>query len=194
MKESHRKDLAGHPDPESCDDDRKGVGEALTGAHADQPLSCEIKHSGVPTPLVDAEGNAGQGGRGEFCPAPAQSKTLRMREHSLHGNRETPRTPTGTRPAGRSEKAIGRTSDMHVRGESDGSIVPENLSNKGEGRWLVRHAWQRVGVVQRLVRTLLRQRRRRRPAGARKRRSLRVARRFLVVSGNRRMPLGCPPG
>ena len=138
MKESHRKDLAGHPDPESCDDDRKGVGEALTGAHADQPLSCEIKHSGVPTPLVDAEGNAGQGGRGEFCPAPAQSKTLRMREHSLHGNRETPRTPTGTRPAGRSEKAIGRTSDMHVRGESDGSIVPENLSNKGEGRWLDR--------------------------------------------------------
>jgi hypothetical protein len=46
--------------------------------------------------------------------------------------------PTGKRPAGRSEKASGRTSDMHVRGESDGSIVPENLSNKGEGRWLDR--------------------------------------------------------
>ena len=95
MKESYRKDLAGHPDPESCGGGREAGAEALTGAHAGQPLSCEIKHFGVPTPLVDAEGNAGQGGRGEFCPAPAQSKTLRMREHSLHGNRETPRTPAG---------------------------------------------------------------------------------------------------
>jgi len=108
------------------------------GIHAGQPLSYEIKPFGVPTPLVDAEGNIGQGGRGESCPDPAQSKTLRMRGTSLHGNRETPRTPAGKRPAGRSEKAIGRTSDMHVRGESDGFIVPENLSNKGEGRWLDR--------------------------------------------------------
>jgi hypothetical protein len=42
MKESHRKGLANHPDPESCGGSRKTVIEALTGAHAGQPLSCEI--------------------------------------------------------------------------------------------------------------------------------------------------------
>ena len=136
MKESYREDLTSHPDSESCDDGREAGAEALTGAHAGQPLSCEINPFGVPTPLVDAEGNIGQDDKGEPCPDPAQSKTLCMRGNSLHGNRETPQTPIGDRPAGRSEKAIGRTSDMHVRGESDGSIVPENLSNKGEGRWL----------------------------------------------------------
>ena len=138
MKESYRKDLAGHPDPESCGGGREAGAEALTGAHAGQPLSCEIKHFGVPTPLVDAEGNIEQDARGESCSDPAQSKTLRMRENSLHGNRETPRMPTGKRPAGRSEKGYAQASDVHVRGESDGSIVPENLSNKGEGRWLDR--------------------------------------------------------
>lgn len=138
MRESYREDLASRPGPESCGGGREADAEALTGVHAGQPLSCEINPSGVPTPLLDAEGNIGQGGKGKSCPDPAQSKTLRMRGNSLHGNRETPRTPIGKRPAGRSEKAIGRTSDMHVRGESDGSIVPENLSNKGGGRWLDR--------------------------------------------------------
>ena len=117
MQEPHREDSASHPDPESCTCAGNGMGEALTGAHAGQPLSCEIKLSGVPTPLVDAEGNIGQGGRSESCPDPAQSKTLRMRGNSLHGNRETPRMPTGKRPVDRSEKASGRTSDMHARGE-----------------------------------------------------------------------------
>lgn len=57
MKESYGKDLASHPDPESCVGDRKGAGEALTGAHVGQPSSCEIRSSGVPTRLSDAEGN-----------------------------------------------------------------------------------------------------------------------------------------
>ena len=48
MKESHRKDLASHPDPESCGGSRKATVEALTGAHAGQPTSCEITFSGVP--------------------------------------------------------------------------------------------------------------------------------------------------
>jgi hypothetical protein len=33
--------------PESCGGGRKAVGEALTGAHAGQPSSCEITLSGV---------------------------------------------------------------------------------------------------------------------------------------------------
>ena len=42
MKESYGKDPASHPDPESCVGGREDAGEALTGAHAGQPLSCEI--------------------------------------------------------------------------------------------------------------------------------------------------------
>jgi len=123
MKESYRKDLASQPDPESCGGGREADAEALTGAHAGQPLSCEIKPFGVPTPSLEAEGNIEQGDTGESCPDPAQSKTLGMRGNSLHGNRETPRTPVAEVAAGRSEKASGRTSDLHVGGESDGSIV-----------------------------------------------------------------------
>ena len=50
MKESYRKDPASHPGPESCGGGREADAEALTGVHAGQPLSCEIKPSGVPTP------------------------------------------------------------------------------------------------------------------------------------------------
>ena len=57
MKESHGEGPASHPDPESCVDGRKAGGEALTGAHAGQPSSCEIRSSGVPTRLPNAEGN-----------------------------------------------------------------------------------------------------------------------------------------
>ena len=42
MQEPYRKNLASYPDPESCDSGRKATGEALTGAHAGQPLSCVI--------------------------------------------------------------------------------------------------------------------------------------------------------
>jgi hypothetical protein len=49
MQASHSKDQANHPDPESCVGGRKAFGEALTGAHAGQPLNCEIKPSGAPT-------------------------------------------------------------------------------------------------------------------------------------------------
>lgn len=42
MKESYRKGIANHPDPESCIGCRKVAGEALTGAQAGRVLSCEI--------------------------------------------------------------------------------------------------------------------------------------------------------
>ena len=91
MKEPHRKDLASHPDPESCARAGNDTGEALTGAHAGQVSSCEISLSGVPTPLSEAEGNTEQGVMASLARDPAQSKTLSMRGNSLHGNREIPR-------------------------------------------------------------------------------------------------------
>ena len=91
MKESYGKGPASHPAPESCVDGRKAGGEALTGAHAGQPLSCEIRSFGVPTPLSEVEGNTVASASGEQATDPAQSKTLSMRGNSLHGNREIPR-------------------------------------------------------------------------------------------------------
>ena len=132
MKESYGKDPTSHPDPESCVDDRKGAGEALTGAHVGQPSSCEIRSSGVPTLLSEAEGHAEVGAIGKPSSDPAQSETLGMRGNSSHGKREIPQVPTGLVPRGRSGKAIGRTLAMHAWGKSDDCVVPGKPLNKGE--------------------------------------------------------------
>jgi RNA-directed DNA polymerase len=131
MQESHGKGPASHPDPESCVDGRKAGGEALTGAHAGQPSSCEIMRSGAPTLLSEAEGHTTTGDSGEPQVGPAQSKTLSMRGNSSHGNREVPLPPTSAGAVGRPEKASSRTSGMHGSGKSDGCVVPEKPSNKG---------------------------------------------------------------
>src|SRR5512135_1337362 len=102
MQESYRKDPASHPDPESCVGGRKAGGEALTGAHAGQPSSCEIRSSGMPTLLSEAEGHTASDADGESLVDPAQSKTLRMRGNSLHGNREIPTSSAADGSADRS--------------------------------------------------------------------------------------------
>ncbi len=51
----------------------------------------------------------------------------------MHENRQTPRTPASKVSAGRSEKGDARASDMHVRGESDGCVVPMKSPNSDEG-------------------------------------------------------------
>jgi RNA-directed DNA polymerase len=129
MKESYGKDLASHPAPESCVGDRKGAGEALTGAHVGQPSSCEIRSSGVPTRLSDAEGHTEGGDIGEPSSDPAQSETLRTRGNSSHGKREIPWVPTGD-AVGRPEKVDDRTSGAHVHGKSDGRVIPKKPPNR----------------------------------------------------------------
>ena len=59
MKEPYGEDLASRPDPESCVRIGNGAGEALTGAHVGPVSSCEIRSSGVPTRLSQAEGHTG---------------------------------------------------------------------------------------------------------------------------------------
>src|SRR6516164_8097239 len=131
MKESYGKDPASHPDPESCVGDRKGAGEALTGAHAGQPSSCEIRCSGVPMRLSDAEGHTEGGVIGKPPSDPAQSETLCTRGNSSHGKREIPQVPTEFDSMGRPGKAS-RTSGVHAWGKSDDRVVPEKPPNKGE--------------------------------------------------------------
>ena len=73
MKESHRKDPASHPDPESCVGGREDAGEALTGEHAGQPLSSEITLTGVPTPYGEGEGNMADGANASRPPTPGDT-------------------------------------------------------------------------------------------------------------------------
>src|SRR5260370_12084355 len=86
MKESHRKGVASHPDPESCVGSCKAVGEALTGAHAGWVLSCEIIATGVPTSFRMAEGNI------DGCAIPSTRTT--PRSLSPQACTETPRART----------------------------------------------------------------------------------------------------
>ena len=131
MQESHGKGPASHPDPESCVGGREAGSEALTGAHAGQPWSCEIIQSGVPTPLSEAEGHTGIDATGKPIAGPAQSKTLRMRGNSLHGNREI---PTSSIPwVDRLGKAASRTPRMYAVGKSDDLIVCAGQRDGQEG-------------------------------------------------------------
>jgi hypothetical protein len=129
MQESHGKGPASHPDPESCVDGRKAGNEALTGAHAGQPSSCAIIQSGVPTPLSEAEGHTGIGATGKLISDPAQSRTLRMRGNSWHGNREIP--TASIRWVDRLGKAASRTPRRYAVGKSDDLIVPGKRVNNG---------------------------------------------------------------
>ena len=129
MQESHGKGPASHPDPESCVDGRKAGGEALTGAHAGQPSSCEILLSGVPTPLCEAEGQTEGGVIGEPSEDPAQSETLSMRGNPLRGKREVPGVPGADGASGRPEKVTNRNPGMHARGKSDGRVIPGKPPN-----------------------------------------------------------------
>ncbi len=103
MQEPHKKGLANHLDPGSCASGREAAGEALTGAHAGQPLSSEIASSGVPTPYDEGEGNMADGAEREPAANAAESKTLSMRGNSMRENRETSQTPNSVGCKGRPE-------------------------------------------------------------------------------------------
>jgi hypothetical protein len=127
MQEPHKKGLANHLDLESCAGGREATGEALTGAHAGQPLSSVITSSGVPTLYGEGEGNMADGAKREPTANAAESETLSMRGNSSREKREIPRVPAGG-AAGRPDKVHDRTSGMHARGKSDDRVVPEGAT------------------------------------------------------------------
>jgi RNA-directed DNA polymerase len=131
MKVQYRKGIANHPGPESCGGAREGVVEALTGESAGQPLSREIRQSGAPTLLSEAEGHIGEGATREFSTSPTRSKTLSMRRSSPNRNCEISSAPAVKLAAGGSGKAVGRTPDTHADEKSDACVVPLNDPNKG---------------------------------------------------------------
>ena len=140
MKESHRKGLANHPDPESCVRGGNATGEALTGAHAGRVLSCEITPSREPTPLPEAEGHTGGGASASRHRSLRSRRPRCMRGNSSHGTREVPWVPVADVAAGRSGKASGRNPDAYAHGKSDGRVVPRKRANKGRLPWHGRDA------------------------------------------------------
>ena len=91
MKESYSEGLANRADPESCTGDRKGAGEALTGAHAGRALSREIHESLWEADAVEVSGRQHQEGRHrKALSAPTRSETPYMCGNLLQGNREIP--------------------------------------------------------------------------------------------------------
>jgi RNA-directed DNA polymerase len=139
MQEPHKQGLANQLDPESCASGREVAGEALTGAHAGQPLSSEITSTGVPTSCYEGEGNMLDGVNREPSNNAAESKTLSMRGNSMRENRETPVTPLPVGGEGRPEKAASLTSGVHVAGESDDLVVPAKQANQA-GQLAVRES------------------------------------------------------
>ena len=89
MKESYNKGLASHIGPESCLDDPRGRGEALTGESAGGPLSSENTLSREPSQSFVCEGNKSGRDRNASGWIPGGVEEPRMRGHSPHENRET---------------------------------------------------------------------------------------------------------
>jgi RNA-directed DNA polymerase len=113
MKVRYRKGVANHPDPESCGGVREGATEALTGESAGQPLSREIRQSGAPTLLSEAEGHTGEDAIRESSAGPTRSKTLSMRRSSLHRNWDISSVPAG--PVMLTGRRAGRGRPMAAR-------------------------------------------------------------------------------
>ena len=145
MEESYKEALARRLGPKSCAGVREGAGEALARVHAGRVLSSEITRSGAPTLYCDGEGHTTRGVTGESRVGSAESETLRMRGHSMHENREIPRTPVAEGAAGRPMKGKARTIGMDVRGKSDKSIVPMKPANK-DGCDAARRSGWREGI------------------------------------------------
>ena len=134
MKESHRKGIANHPDPESCASHRKVAGEALDRGTGRQGVELRNHDFGGPTLSLQAEGETREGDKREPTRDPAQSETPGMPGNSMCENRETP-LASGRNTPDRLEKATSYTASAHASGESDEPVVPAKRSNNEEQSW-----------------------------------------------------------
>ena len=75
MKESYNEGVASHIGPESCLDDPRGRGEALTGESIGGLLSSENTKFRRPSQWAGAKAKQGIA-ISEWCPAPAESENL----------------------------------------------------------------------------------------------------------------------
>ena len=93
MEELCAEGLATHGDPESCVDDPRGRGEALTGARAGRAIEPRNQKSGVPTPSRKVEGNIAGGAIASCWWAPRGRRTMACAEPPCARTGEIPRLP-----------------------------------------------------------------------------------------------------
>jgi hypothetical protein len=104
MKALYIEGLATHDDPESCAGTRKGIGEALTGAHAGRAIEPR-KQTILGADAVLRRGRPHDPERNrEFWVDPTRSKNLSMRRVSRRENREIPWPPEADGALGRGGK------------------------------------------------------------------------------------------
>jgi hypothetical protein len=92
MEELYVEGLATHGDPESCVDDPRGRGEALTGARVGRAIEPRNGNPGAHAVLM-AEGNTAGGVMRESPAGPARSENQGMYGTSMRENRESPCPP-----------------------------------------------------------------------------------------------------
>ena len=129
MQESYKEGDAHHFGPESCLDDPRGRGEALTGESTGQPLSSEITSSRMPTRLAAGEGNIKGDDKTRDAFEFGGVAEPGMCGHSLRENRDTS-AGSGSKPDNVGKDNI-RNPIEYVAEESDDAIVPEKPANKG---------------------------------------------------------------
>jgi len=104
MKTLYVEGLANHDDPESCAGSRKGIGEALTGAHAGWAIEPR-KQTVLGADVVLRSGRPHDPERKrELRVDPTRSKNLSMRRVSKRENREIHWPPDADGAAGRGGK------------------------------------------------------------------------------------------
>jgi len=101
--------LASHGDPESCAGSRKGIGEALTGAHAGRAIEPRKQQVSGADAVVRRGRPHDPERKREFRGDPTRSKNLSMRRVAKRENREIPRPPEADGVSGRSGKVKGES-------------------------------------------------------------------------------------
>ena len=134
MKESYREDDAHHSGPESCLDDPRGRGEALTGESTGGLLSSEITSSRMPTRCSAGEGNISGNDPTRVTTGFGGVIEPGMCGRSLCENREISAGSNQTDSDGRLDsmgKVNSRTPMERTAEKSDGAIVPQTPANNG---------------------------------------------------------------
>ena len=93
MEELYAEGLATHGGPQSCVDDPRGRGEALTGARVGRAIEPRNLNDRGADAVQEVEGNIAGGARREPLGDPARSENQGMRGTSMRENRESPCPP-----------------------------------------------------------------------------------------------------
>ena len=132
MKESHRKGLASHPDPESCVGGRKAARRSVD--RGTRRPAIELRNQ--PTPGCRRRCPKRKATPGA-TPSASRPRTLRSRrpcacvETPCTGTGRSQRSPAAMCGGSGREKAQRRTPGMHARGKSDDRVVPAKPPNNG---------------------------------------------------------------